>query len=525
MALSDVASTIIQGSTTWLVDLRSVVATWSYTKILGVVSAVAAVHAVYRAVYLFFFHPLSKFPGPRLAAVSNVYYGAKWLSGRYPMACQKLNKEYGPVVRIAPNELVFFGAQSYQDIHASAVANRETFVKTNFQDIGAKEAGITAERDPDTHREIARKLRPAFSPRSLRALEQTLHTHVDELVDRIRTYGTTGRGINVTEWIDWFVWDVAADMAYGRKFNQVRDTKSGTFLQVFQRVGPFGTINQVFKRFPLFYHLVWFFVPPSVVRSLPTLLRLNRQEVQARVARKDKLPHPDYFQYLLPTEKSIEQMPTEDWLLAQANVLMVAGFDPITNEMDAVVYYLCRYPDKLRRLAQEIRGGFKSYKDINPEALQTFQYLQAVLEEGLRIHTNAAFGTPRVSPGATVDGYYVPKGVTVQTCHYATTHDEKNFALPYEFHPERFLPETHPLYDARFRNDNSKAFFPFSAGPRGCPGHNAAYMQLRLALAKIVWTFDMELTNGDTVDWDRDLRLYAIWSRPEVWVRFTEVAK
>lgn len=111
----------------------------------------------------------------------------------------------------------------------------------------------------------------------------------------------------------------------------------------------------------------------------------------------------------------------------------------------------------------------------------------------------------------------------VQTCHYATTHDPKNFALPYEFHPERFLPETHPLYDNRFRNDNKKAFVPFSAGPRGCPGTNAAYMQLRLTLAKMIWSFDMELTNGDTVVWERDVRLYALWARPDVWVRFTKV--
>lgn len=108
-------------------------------------------------------------------------------------------------------------------------------------------------------------------------------------------------------------------------------------------------------------------------------------------------------------------MPTEEWLLAQANVLIVAGFDPITNLLSAVVYYLCKSPVKTQRLAQEIREAFLSYDDINADALQNLKYLQAVLDEGLRIHTNAAFGLPRLSPGPDVDGHYIPKGVCINS--------------------------------------------------------------------------------------------------------------
>lgn len=106
-----------------------------------------------------------------------------------------------------------------------------------------------------------------------------------------------------------------------------------------------------------------------------------------------------------------KDLPTEEWLLAQANVLIVAGFDPITNLLSALVYYLCRSPDKTQKLVKEIREAFSSYDEINADALQNLKYLQAVLDEGLRIHTNAAFGLPRLSPGAEVDGDYIPKGV------------------------------------------------------------------------------------------------------------------
>ncbi|KAM5448232.1 hypothetical protein McanCB56680_001040 [Microsporum canis] len=429
---------------------------------------------------------------------------------------------------VAPKHIMVCSQSDYlpafadlrEDIYPSAIRNRETFIKTRFQEIGEKEPGITAERDPDLHREIARQLHPAFSARALRSQEPVVHRHVDDFIGQLKQHGTKGRGVDMKEWIDWVSFDIAGDMAYGREFRNTKDGKSALFLSTFQRVGPWGTINQVFKRFPLLHPFVWLLVPPRVVLTVPTLLRLNRQEVRARIARRGNLSHPDYIQHLFP-QKGEEKMPSEDWFLAQANVLIVAGFDPITNLLSATVYYLCMLPEKRNRLAAEIRKTFACYDEITAESLQSLQYLQAVINEGLRIHTNAAFGLPRVSPGAVVDGHYVPKGVTVQTCHFTTTHDERNFIVPREFHPERFLAPTHPLYEGRFSSDNRKAFIPFSLGPRGCPGSNSAYMQARIFLAKLVWTFDMELSQA--VDWEAELRMYAVWSRPEVWVKFTEV--
>lgn len=174
--------------------------------------------------------------------------------------------------------------------------------------------------------------------------------------------------------------------------------------------------------------------------TVPTLLRLNREEVRARVDRRNNLRHPDYIQHLLPPAADEKQeLPDEEWLLAQANVLIVAGFDPITNLLSAVVYYLGKCPDKMKRLVQEIREAFSSYDDINPDALQKLNYLQAVLDEGLRIHTNAAFGLPRLSPGANVDGHFIPKGVCRNTEAFASFANEE-FRPPRK--PATLLPRT-----------------------------------------------------------------------------------
>lgn len=58
-------------------------------------------------------------------------------------------------------------------------------------------------------------------------------------------------------------------------------------------------------------------------------------------------------------------------------------------------------------------------------------------------------------------------------------------------------------------------------GSRSCIGQNMGYMQGRIILAKMIWSFDWELLNKGQVNWLRDLRLYAIWAKPPVVVKYT----
>jgi hypothetical protein len=241
--------------------------------------------------------------------------------------------------------------------------------------------------------------------------------------------------IDCSQWIDWLTWDFAGDVAYSCKFDQVKKSEfdfetlshpppAGSLtVQIvkysinhlsFLDLAPWGTINQISRRFPLTRPSIWFLVPPRIARTLPTALRLNREEIRRRVRDRNVLQHGDYFERLVPSDGPA---PSEEWLLATANVLISAGYDTMANLMTAMLYFLCVNEEKYRRITEEIRGAFTNYDQITLDRLQTLLYLQAVIDETLRCHNNCTFGMPRVSPGATVDGTFVPKGVSCFCVH------------------------------------------------------------------------------------------------------------
>lgn len=47
-----------------------------------------------------------------------------------------------------------------------------------------------------------------------------------------------------------------------------------------------------------------------------------------------------------------------------------------------------------------------------------------------------------------------------------------------------------------------------------------AWMEMRLVLAKMYFTFDIELLDKD-LDWHRDARIYLIWQRRELNARLS----
>jgi cytochrome P450 len=79
--------------------------------------------------------------------------------------------------------------------------------------------------------------------------------------------------------------------------------------------------------------------------------------------------------------------------------------------MTGVFFYLLTNPETLRKLTQEIRGAYKNAQHIDVASTLRLPYLQAVLKETQRIFPSSPVGLPRVSPGAKVNGVYVPPGV------------------------------------------------------------------------------------------------------------------
>lgn len=78
-------------------------------------------------------------------------------------------------------------------------------------------------------------------------------------------------------------------------------------------------------------------------------------------------------------------------------------------------YYLLKNPETYLKLRREIRDRYKSYDEIDSNSSLQLPYLQAVVNEGLRMYPPGSQGFPRVSPGAVVDGVYVPAGVSFAT--------------------------------------------------------------------------------------------------------------
>jgi cytochrome P450 len=68
-------------------------------------------------IYRLYFHPLARFPGPKINAISSLP-GMVWtLQGRLPMETKKLHDKYGSIIRLSPNELSFNSVRAFADVY------------------------------------------------------------------------------------------------------------------------------------------------------------------------------------------------------------------------------------------------------------------------------------------------------------------------------------------------------------------------------------------------------------------------
>ena len=188
----------------------------------------------------------------------------------------------------------------------------------------------------------------------------------------------------------------------------------------------------------------------------------------------------------------------------QSETLTTTGSDTTATQIAANFFYLTQNPQTLSKLTSEIRSAFSSIEEIRlgPQ-LSSCEYLNAVIDETIRISPSLAGVLPRevLSGGITVCDEYFPKGVELTGPIYALHHNATVFPAPHKHIPERWLPsEVGEQAVQRAHN----ALTPFSYGSRMCIGFRLALMELRMLLARSVFTYDLKYVEGGREDRLRD---------------------
>ncbi|KAL4946724.1 hypothetical protein BDV06DRAFT_208597 [Aspergillus oleicola] len=436
-------------------------------------------------IYNIALHPLAKIPGPLAWSATRLPFHYALIKGSIIHDIQFLHEKYGPVLRIAPNEVTFAHPDAYTAIlqHRSGLPQ---FLKDPvwWAQMPGHPPHLLSAIDPGKHAQIRRVLTLAFTPKALRAHEPYIQKYVNLLVQRLRELHS-----RYHYWISFLFEGV----------------KAASFVM--------ST-----RYYPLLDFALMKCIPPSLRKIHEDHFQQVVDKVQRRLSWE--LQRPDVKSYVLD-EDGNPKLPADE-LCANFMVLTTAGSETSATALTGTLNYLVQNSEYLLQLESEVRSAFASLDDITLDAVRDLPFLNAVLHEGLRLCPPLPWVLPRLVPegGQEVCGAWLPGGTPVSIQPYTINRSPKFFHNPTTFAPQRWLKSATSDPSSPFYNDRRAAMKPFSVGPRACLGQDLAWAELWLILAKLVWNFEFGVVHGEEVKWE-ELRTFLLVERRAVNVQIS----
>lgn len=234
----------------------------------------------------------------------------------------------------------------------------------------------------------------------------------------------------------------------------------------------------------------WFSLNGQKKKHLQLSLENNNiiQEIIAeRVASKDQTN--DLLNMLLETryEDTGEGMSVAQ-LIDEIKILFVAGYETTANALTFTLYLLAKHPDIQQKVFEEI-VQIESQTNEVIDQLQKMTYINAVLNESMRLYPPAWIIDRQNVADDTIASYHLKKGTLIGVSFYELHRNPKYWKNPLVFNPERFLGDQ--------KKDSMQYFYPFGAGPRMCIGTGFAIYELCLTLFKIVKKYEIKPVSGE----------------------------
>ena len=459
---------------------------------------------------------LNKIPGPWLFAATRYRLALNAWKARSVHTVHRLHKQYGPVVRIGPNEISFNSLSALKTIFGAGSGFERTAFYRMFDVYGRANLFTFAsgERHRDRKKLIsniyANKtiLGPVFSP--------LIQAKVAKFLSLIESQpqGET----EVFNILHFFSFDTITEFVYGPNHGATAALSGSKTSQ--------DLIQDLLD--PSRRRLSWFTVHfPAYTKWITSRTGLSEKIVTSLGLMPMQKPFVfsgirqhawkafNSFKNASESERKAAAETTligrlfevrEEHQLEDVDIAsecadhLLAGIDTTADSLMFLFWALSLPQNKhcQEKLRQEVSQVPVDGSGLpKPKDLTRLPYLNAVIRETLRLYSPLPSFEPRSSPmDAIIDGYVVPAGTIVGMSPYCLHRDETVFESPETFIPERWLTPSGSLVPES--DPKNRQFWAFSSGARMCIGMHLANAELLTMTAGLYRKFSTSTKQVDT---------------------------
>ncbi|TAQ90512.1 hypothetical protein B7494_g1212 [Chlorociboria aeruginascens] len=430
-----------------------------------------------------YFSPLSKFPGPRLAALSKLWIANEYRNGRTSIKFKDMHKEFGSdIVRIGPHDLSVIDVDAISKIFAGK------YPRGTFYEMGRinAEFNLNTNRNYKSHVVWRRIWERAFVSRELKNYNPLVEHHVSKLIKILKVSALKGQEVNFTATINSLVFDITGDIGFSYDMGMQDGTGDGAYMNFMHKYMAFAGIVGSLRNIA---QLLAYIPENTEVRSY----RLNGENI---LARRQKLgsSRKDIVRHFLNEDSDTGLRFTQKELNSNANLIILGGTDTTASTVAQAFRMLAKQPRVLKKLQKEVDEVCDRGDELTVETTQNLPYVNAVMNEALRLFSPTPGGAMAATPpqGLDLNGTFIPGNIQIQVPHSVVMTDERYFPRGEEYIPERWTGERPDLLLDR------RAFIPFGYGVHSCVGKPLAMNEMRLVISRLSREFDV--TTGESYD-------------------------
>ena len=370
---------------------------------------------VCRVLYNLYLHPLRNYPGPKSWAATRLTWARSMQSGLYHLKLHELHERYGPVVRVAPDELSYVNAEAWRDIYG----NRK--IAKNRVWAGQEEEHhpiSIVSTDESTHLRNRRALTGAFTEHAIVEHAPVFEGLIGLLIQKLKDAIIQGQGnaiTDLTSWMNWLTFDVSGALSFGEPFGSVAEGRAHPWVEISCSFGKGIALLASINFFRPLNKLMKLGMPKKIMARMDYHRNLVHEKFMQRLTMEGKMKAQDYVGSIMAynEEKGEVKIPKEE-IEANMTVLIFAGSETTSTAMTAILTQLLQSPSALKTLELEIRSAYETEDEITIASVAKLEYLTAIIQEGIRMGPPTAVGLPRVTPneGARICGQLVPGNVS-----------------------------------------------------------------------------------------------------------------